>query len=223
MKAYFIKLTTITLVSVCLFFPNLTTLAYMSSEHYVNWMDSFNTGGTETSTSTNYNLQDTLGEIGTGQLSSTNYAGLIGFRQVEAEPKFTFSISSTSINLGTLASDSVSEANHTVTTTTNAANGYTTTIVEDGNLRIAGGSDIDDVADGTVTAGSEEYGIRTSGTHGQMNAADTAITSTTQTIASYSSWVNSDTTTISYRASISSATTGGTYTQALTIISTGNF
>ena len=226
MKVLFIKSIKIALVCFCLFFPLIreakTSLAYMSSANYTNWMDSFNVGGEETSSSASYQLQDTLGEMGTGPISSASYGNQGGFRQIEANPILTFSISNNSIDLGTLNIASVDSDSHTVITTTNSAGGYTTTIVEDGNLR-SGANDIDDVADGTVTAGNEEYGIRTSGAQGQMNGADTAITSTVQTVASYSGYINASTTTITYKAAISTSTATGTYSHTVTYISTGNF
>lgn len=226
MKPFFIKLANIALVCFCLFFPLAggpkTSLAYMSSTNYINWMDSFNVSGEETSSSASYQLQDTMGELGTGPISSASYANQGGFRQVEANPTLTFSISANSINLGLLGVAVVSTGSHTITTTTNSESGYTTTIIEDGNLR-SGASDINDVGDGAVTAGSEEYGIRTSGSQGQMNAADTAITSTAQAVASYSSWINTSTTTITYKAAISTSSVTGNYAHTVTYISTGNF
>lgn len=198
-------------------------LAYMSSSDYILWFDSLNIGGEETSSSTNYKLRDTLGEIGTGRIESTSYAGLIGFRQTESDPKFTFSISANSIDFGSLTVGSVYQENYTITTTTNAVNGYQTTIYEDGNLRMASGSDIDDVVDGEVTANSEEYGIRTSGAEGQMNSADTAITSSPQVVASYSSWISGSTVTVNHKVSVSLTTAAGYYTHTVTLISTGRF
>ena len=225
MKFHFIKVITITLVFVSVFalMRPFAVLALMSSENYINWFDSLNFGGEETSSSTNYRLQDTLGEIGTGPISSTNYGGLIGFRQVESDPKMTFTISDNNIDFGTLTVGSVYSDSMTVTTTTNAENGYITSIYEDGNLRSVLGADINDVADGDVTAGSEEYGIRTSGSSGQMNGADTAITSTMQAVAAYPSWINADTVTINYKVSISLTTAAGSYEHLVTLISTGRF
>jgi len=225
MKNFFIKILVITLVFISLIiFPFKNLLAErMTSPNYIIWMDSLNFGGEETSNSTNYKLQDTLGEIGTGRIESTNYAGLIGFRQVESDPKMTFTISKNSIDFGTLSLGSVFQDSYTVTTTTNAVNGYQTTIVEDGNFRTVTGADIDDVADGEVTANSEEYGIRTSGAHGQMNSADTAITSTPQVVASYSSWVNGSAVTVTHKVSISLTSAAGYYEHKVTLISTGRF
>ena len=214
------------MVCFCLFFPFTiepkTSLASMSSANYINWMDSFNVGGEETSSSASYQLQDTLGELGTGPISSASYGNQGGFRQVEANPTLTFSISSNSIDFGLLDRNAVTTRSHTIITTTNSEKGYTTTVIEDGNLR-SGANDINDVADGSVSAGSEEYGIRTSGDQGQMNATDTAITSTAQTVASYSSYINASTTTITYRATISTSSVTGNYSHTVTYISTGNF
>lgn len=225
MKKSFIKIFIVTLIFVCagsIFLPK-GSWGYMSSPSYINWLDSFNFGGEETSFSPSYRMQDTLGEIGTGPISSTNYAGLIGFRQVDSDPKMTFTISSNLIDFDTLPVGSVVSDSMTVTTTTNAEGGYVTSIYEDGNLRRAGGADINDVLDGDVTAGSEEYGIRTSGAHGQMNGADTAITGTPQAVADYSSWISADTVTINYKVSISITTANGVYGHVVTLVSTGRF
>jgi len=225
MKNIFIKGIIITLVFIYvgIFRGVPVSFALMSSESYINWMDSLNFGGEETSFSTNYKLQDTLGEVGTGRISSTNYTGLIGFRQAEADPKMTFTISDTTVDFGTLSVSSVSSDSVTITTTTNAVDGYVTTIYETENLKTGAGSDIDDVADGTVTAGSEEYGIRTSGAAGQMNAADTSIITSPQTVALYSSWINGSAVTITFKAAISSLTSAGAYSHNVTLISTGRF
>lgn len=225
MKKFFIKIIIITLVfiSLAVFGGAPMSLALMNSESYINWMDSLNFGGEETSTSTNYKFQDTLGEIGTGRISSTNYAGLIGFRQSESDPKMTFTISGNSIDFGTLTTSTVSSDSITITTTTNAVDGYVTTIYETENLKTGAGSDIDDVADGTVSAGAEEYGVRTSGAAGQMNGADTAITTSPQTVALYNSWINGSAVTITFKAAISSLTAAGAYAHNVTLISTGRF
>ncbi len=225
MKYFFIKLIIITFVFISLIalWKAPVSLALMNSESYINWMDSLNFGGEETSTSTNYRFQDTLGEIGTGEISSTNYAGLIGFRQSDADPKMTFSISDTSVDFGTLSTSAVSSDSITITSTTNAVDGYITTIFETENLKTGAGADIDDVADGTVTAGSEEYGVRTSGADGQMNGADTGITTSPQTVASNASWINGSAVTITFKAAISSLTSAGAYAHNVTLISTGRF
>ena len=141
---------------------------------------------------------------------------------------FTFAISSTTCALGTLSTSSVSTCTYNITTSTNAEDGYTTTIIEDGNLR-DGTPDIDDVSDGTVTAGAEEYGassndadsldiVTTSG-----NAAS-PITGTAKSIATQASGpVSADAVTVTHHASIVATTMAGSYSHIVTLVSTGTF
>ncbi|MEK7189596.1 MAG: hypothetical protein AAB666_01295, partial [Patescibacteria group bacterium] len=110
----------------------------------------------------------------------------------------------------------------TLTVTTNSPTGYTATIAEDGNLR-SGANDINDVSDSNVTAGAEEYGIRTSGTAGQMNNSDTAITIASQTVASTSTIATSEQTSIAYKAAVSASTESGTYSHTVTFTTTVNY
>jgi hypothetical protein len=56
--------------------------AQMTSTQYRIEADSINVGGRDDSTSTSYGLQDTLGELGTGYSTSTNYAVAAGYRQM---------------------------------------------------------------------------------------------------------------------------------------------
>ncbi len=223
---FFIKTSTVTLIFICIGCISgvQDSWAYMSSTNYINWMDSLNFGGEESSSSASYKLQDTFGEIGTGIVTSTNFTGLIGFRLPEGvEPTFTFTISKNSIDFGVLTVGTVYTDNVVVTTSTNATDGYFTTIVEDGELRTGLGSDIDDVTDGTVSANSEEYGIRTTGASGQMNGADTAILSTAQEVADSAVAIDSDATTITFKVSIAPVTAAGIYEHTVTLISTGRF
>lgn len=141
---------------------------------------------------------------------------------------FTFTISSTTCALGTLSTASVSTCNYNVTTTTNAEDGYTTTIADDGNLR-DGTPDINDVGDGTVNAGSEEYGASTN----ESDSVDivptsgdnaSAITTTAQSVATEASGpVSSDAVTVTHHASVSTSTIAGSYSHIITLVSTGTF
>jgi len=136
----------------------------------------------------------------------------------------SFSIDKTWIDLGTLIPNQVSSGSHLLTVITNGEGGYVTTIQEDGNLRLGDGlEDIDDATDGAVSMG-EEYGVRTSGSpEGQMNNADTAITSSTQTIASSSGPVNPSVVTVTYKAVIDATTSAGKYSHIVTYITTTTF
>lgn len=194
--------------------------ALMSSSNYRLYGDAVGTSGGR-GTSTNYIAETSAGEAGTFQGSSTNYTLLSGFQALQEHPTFTFSISSSSIALGTLSDSSVSSDTHTITTSTNAPYGYTTTVIEDDDLS-ASGSDIDDVADGEVTAGSEEYGIALTGTD-RAFSDDQALSATPLAVATRTNWVNGSAITVTYKASIASGTTSGSYSHNVTYVSTGNF
>jgi len=146
-------------------------------------------------------------------------------------PSITFTISSNTVDLGTLSTGSVSTGSHTIQTVTNASSGYTTLVYDDDNLR-KGSDTIDDVGDGAVTAGSEEYGIATSDS-GQTISQDSdcsnspytasALTTTQQSIAGATSGPVDETITICYAASISATTIAGSYAHTVTFITSGLF
>ncbi len=145
------------------------------------------------------------------------------------DPTITFTVSASSANLGTLSVSAVATTTIVATTTTNAAGGYSATILEDGNLRFDG-NDINDVSDGIVTAGSEEYGVSTSDS-GQTIAQETgvcdgnpatAITGTAQTFAGATGPIT-DAVTLCFAASINGTTPSGSYSHTVTLISTGTF
>ncbi|MEK7516003.1 MAG: hypothetical protein AAB562_00220 [Patescibacteria group bacterium] len=202
--------------------PVASRAVAMTSTNYQIFSDSLNVAGGR-STSTNFTLLDTVGELATGSSTSANFSLRAGFPEMTIPQIFTFSISTSAVSLGALTTTAVASGSATLTTSTSADQGYSTTIAEDGNLR-NGSHDINDVTDGSVTAGVEEYGIRTSGTNGQFNSTDTAITSSPKIIAAYTDFIASDATTVTFKAAIA-ITTGaeGTYSHTVTFVSTGNF
>jgi hypothetical protein len=135
----------------------------------------------------------------------------------------SFSISTDALDFGTLSPSDISTINYIVNSSTNGEWGYVTTIVEDGDLRIEGGHEIYDVTDGEVDAGHEEYGIRTSGSEGQMNGQDYAITSAAQTIAMFAGPISNSQTTANHKVSIEPSTPSGQYYQIITLICTSIF
>jgi len=194
----------------------------MSSANYKIFVDSINGGG-ELGTSANYKLTDTIGEVGvTEDTSSTNYKIKAGFEAIGPDQILTVNLSTNLVALGVLSPNNVVTADEVLTITTNG-NGYTTTIVTDGNLRASDGSDINNVSDGTVTAGSEEFGIRTSGTGGQYNSTDTSITTTAKTIAQRTTAISANSITVTFKASVTTSTAFNSYSNIVTFSTTGNF
>ncbi len=199
--------------------------AEMSSTNYKIKTDSLNFGGSDYGASTNYRLTDTAGEEGVGISYSTNYRDYAGYRQMlVAEPTFSFTLSANTCALGALSTGSVSSCNYSVTTTTNAASGYATTLTEDGNLRTAGGADVNDVSDGAVSAGAEEYGVGLTGAD-RAFADERGILTTpsTLTIASNSGAVSNSSVTVTHKSAINTATAAGSYSHSLTVVSTASF
>lgn len=194
--------------------------AVMSSDSYRIFGDSFSAGGGAGS-SASYLLHQTIGEDLSSSSSSASYVLLDGLQSLAEHPTFTFSVSVPTVNLGALSASSTQTGVVTLTTSTNAPFGYTTTVYEDGNLRV-GANDIDDVADGSVTTGVEEYGIGLTGTD-RAFSTDQPITGTPLTIASRSTWKNGASTTVTFKASIDGSTASGTYSHTLYYVSTGNF
>ncbi len=134
-------------------------------------------------------------------------------------PSISFDISANSLSLGNLNPFSVFSNNNTTTVSTNASSGYVLYIAEDGNLR-KGSDDIDDVTDGGVTAGSEEYGLNT-GYDDFVN--DAAILSSVKTARQYGLPVTDQETTYTYKAAVKTTTAQGYYSHIITIVATGRF
>ena len=185
--------------------------------------------------STNYKLTDTGGGFAPGRTTSTNYTTGSGFQYVLAEiPQITFTISESSVNLLTLSTSAVNTDSHTISVTTNAREGYTARVFEDGNLR-DGAKDINDAGvDNDVDQSSEEYGLATSRSgqditewdgacDGSNPEAAEAITGTPQSVASSALPVDNHSTTLCYAASIAGSTPNGVYQHVLTYIATGTF
>ena len=76
-----------------IFLPSLSNiLAYtMGSTNYRIQSDSLNAGGIDVGSSTGYKLQDTIGEMATGDSASTTYKLKAGYRQMQ---EITISLSS---------------------------------------------------------------------------------------------------------------------------------
>ncbi|MFA5051924.1 MAG: hypothetical protein WC544_02570, partial [Patescibacteria group bacterium] len=142
----------------------------------------------------------------------------------------TFTLSTNNLNLGTLTTGSVTTASHTVQTVTSADNGYVTYVYVDGNL--LDGSNTIDAATGTLSAGTEGYGIATSDA-GQTITQDTgcgsapynvtAMTTSQQAVAGANSGPVDETSTICFQAAISSNTVAGNYSQTVTYVTVGLF
>lgn len=103
--------------------------------------------------------------------------------------------------------------------------GYVIQIVEDGNLR-NGSEVVNDVEDGSVTVGYEEYGGRSNDStlsNSTFDTQDSAITTSAQEIVSRSSFAFDDRSYLTLKIGASTGTSALTYSQTLTFIASGNF
>ncbi len=126
--------------------------------------------------------------------------------------------------LGVLNPASINTCAYRIAAGTNGSAGMSVQAVSDGVLD-SGANTINDVADGTVTAGSEEHGVTlTAGTGWTLtspfNSGDDPITTTQQEIQDRTSVVDDSNTatwtTVTHRASITSATATGAYDEIIT-------
>lgn len=189
--------------------------AAMTSDSYVILEDGFSAVESVTSTGGDFSLFD-FSDTTPGILTADSLILHGGFYFPDATA-FSMSVDSSSIVLGTLSQSSVASDSLTITIT--SGSGYTVSISEDGNLS-DGTNDIDDVSDGTVSAGAEEYGIRTSGSAGLL-ASDTAINGSVN-VMSGSSAVTNESASLIFSASIGSNSQAGSYSHTVTLTGTAN-
>gem|GEM_PF-351579 len=124
---------------------------------------------------------------------------------------FIYRLNGSSAVLGTLTSAIGKTSITTTNVSTDATNGYTLEVLDDGNLR-TGSASILNVADGAVTIGSEEYGAAVFGGRATSTGSDFAFsTSTPRQIQISSTEGLKDRVVLVYKVSISDSTAAGSY------------
>lgn len=137
---------------------------------------------------------------------------------------FVYRLEGSGASLGALSASVVKTSITATDVTSDAANGYTVSIYEDGDLRYTSTTVIFDVADASVTAGSEEYGWRPFGQRAANAGQDNAFTTTTKTLQQ-SSGLASDAERVGlvYKAAISNNTPAGVYAHVVYFVMTANY
>jgi hypothetical protein len=97
--------------------------------------------GSGTPSSASFKLGTTMGQIAAQEFSSTGYTVKAGFQYVSSIVPFTFSISDTSIALGTLSPQTPATATTDLTVSFGGAGQYQVTAVEVGPLATQNGGD----------------------------------------------------------------------------------
>lgn len=196
--------------------PRLAARASMSSASYSIPIDSFSLGGLY-GTSTSYSVYDTISNPDASPVTSTTYTVKGGFQGAEFGI-LTFSVSNNTIALGTLSTSAVASASTVATVSTNSDTGYTLSVAS------VSGSSLAAIGSGTVTAGTEGYGVAVSGADAQY-ANDKSVAAGLA-LSSISHPITSDQTTLTFKAAISSSSgsaSGATsYSQSVVVSVSAN-
>jgi len=176
-----------------------STAAYaMTSTNYMVEFDSLNSGGTDWSSSTNYQMNDTLGEQATGFSTSTNYTLHAGYRQSDEYSMLSFNVGAqeTSTKIAYTAINLSSPYSVTVNSVANYSTGSRIVVVENLGLnqKLVVGRIISilgtvltvdkwDGDTGTMSpapAGGDDFAYRAEGTHVQFGSISPAVGATSE-------------------------------------------
>lgn len=145
---------------------------------------------------------------------------------IDGANDYLFILSGTTANLGELDPSEVNTSVIGWDVTADVPNGYSMFVSEDGELR-DGADTINDVADGSITAGAEEYGARASDTtlvSSTFDTQDTAFTGDFGEIASESIASFASRNFLVLKASMADGVTvEGNYAHTISFIVSGNY
>ena len=109
--------------------------AEITSPNYIIQMPNLNSGA-GLPTSSNYKVSSTIGQTAPGLFSSAGYRVKSGFQYIYSIIPFSFTVSSTSINFGSLIAQTPSTATNTLTVSSGGAGGYQVKASENNPLKI---------------------------------------------------------------------------------------
>lgn len=138
---------------------------------------------------------------------------------------YVYELTGSTASLGELDPGVVSTAIVMAEVSADLDTGYVAQVLQDEPLT-AGAATISPVGDGTVSAGSEEYGARSSDASvddSTFDTADTAFLTTYQPVTEKTAGAMNDRSFLTLKASISALTEDGTYQQTLSYIVSGRF
>lgn len=144
---------------------------------------------------------------------------------VDGTNDYVYKLSGTSLPLGTFSSSVVTTGIVGWDSSADVSNGYSVYLYEDQDLT-SGAATISDVSDGSVTAGSSEYGARSSDTSlagSTFDTTDTAITGSLQQVASRADNSLKARDFVTLKVGVSAVQAGGSYSQTLTFVFVGNY
>lgn len=187
----------------------------MNSNNFYIYADSIGLNGGEIATSTSYTLNGTTNDSPGGQVTSTSYNIYGGYQAMEVQESLSVSLDTTALALGTLSTSVVTTASAIVTVITNSNSGYSV------SFSGVSGTMVASVSDGTVTAGSEEYGVSVTGAHTAF--ADDRSVVAGRILASSSNPTLGDAATLNFKAAAAVGTAAATFAQTITLTASANF
>lgn len=144
---------------------------------------------------------------------------------VDGTNDFVYRLSGATVNLANLSTSVVTTAIIGFNVTAAVNGGYTVQVASDGLLRSAT-HDVNDVVDGTVTAGAEEYGGRSSDTTvtgSTFDTQDTAFSTSYQPAVDVAVASFEQRSFLTLKAAMAASTSNDTYSQILSLILSPNF
>jgi hypothetical protein len=144
---------------------------------------------------------------------------------IDGSGDYVYLMNGASLDFGSISDGSVETGIVALDVTVDNTSGYVIQVFEDGDLRSSSYT-IDDVADGAVSVGSEEYGARSSDTSiatSTFDTADTSITSSYQDVATESVVSFDSRNFVTFKVGTTVATTVGAYAHTVTFIASGTF
>ena len=195
-------------------------------------------------TSGTYTVTDTAGQTAVGQYSSAGYLVRSGFQYVYTIGRFTFSISNTIVDLGTVTPGVFQTGNSTLSVSAKGAGGYTVTAHESYPLRVPGtATTIQDTTcnSGTCTestaavwtdpsksgfgyniSGNDVPGAFVDATYFKQ-FANYSANEPPQIVMSNAATVKNRQATVTYKAAVIGSQAGGTYENHITYIATPGY
>jgi hypothetical protein len=226
-------------------FPAQAFAVNMDSSQFRIRYSNINFGSDEGS-STNYDISTTNGQLAAKEFSSSGYIVKAGFQYWHSIIPFTFSISDTSIELGTLTPQTPSTATTILTVSFGGAGQYQVTAVEVGPLETSSGSN--SIADTVCNGGAQTctetssnvwnsssaygFGYNMSGTGipGDFTNntyyrpfPNSLLSEAPAVVMSSSNVTTSDQATVTFKVNISSTQAAGSYQTLVKYVATPSF
>lgn len=148
-----------------------------------------------------------------------------GTPSIDGTSDYVYELSGSSIAFGTLSVATVATRVIAWEADADATGGYKVYVKEDGDFT-TGTFTIPDVGDGTVSAGSSEYGARSSDaslTSSTFDTQDTGITTTLQEVGSRADNAIESRDFLTLRVAMDGSQDYGSYGQTLTVVFVGNY